>query len=77
MANRQWGYTGQIEQRTYITLPISATPLEVVANDMNIDGNPLILATANYELGKFMIGGRRISGDIDKYVWAYWVAICK
>lgn len=42
----QWGYTGQIEQRTYITLPISATPLEVVANDMNIDGNPLILATA-------------------------------
>lgn len=70
----QWGSVENISAKSYITLPISATPFAVVANDTNMLHDPLILTTDVYELGKFMMDGRRI----DRYdnIWAHWIAIC-
>lgn len=70
----QWGLMNDISPNSYITLPISSTPLAVLANDINMKHEPLILATYYYENGKFMIDGRRIA-NIDN-IWGHWIAIC-
>lgn len=72
-AIEQWGSVENIPTKSYITLPISATPFAVVANDTNMEHDPLILTTDVYELGKFMIDGRRI--DRNDSIWAHWIAI--
>jgi hypothetical protein len=71
---KHWGLMNDISPNSYITLPISSTPLAVLANDINMKHEPLILATYYYENGKFMIDGRRIA-NIDN-IWGHWIAIC-
>ena len=61
--------------RSYVTLPISAMPLAVVAVDIDMSSNPLILSTDAYQLGKFILDGRRDNVNTD-YIWAHWIAIC-
>ena len=73
-ASEQWGFVNDISQNSYVTLPISATPLAVLANDINMDHEPLILATFYYENGKFMIDGRRVTNTNN--IWGHWIAIC-
>lgn len=66
--------------RSYVILPISALPLAVVANDMNAEESILILTTSNYQNGKFMIDGVRVSTNSQVQVttlWGQWIAICK
>lgn len=63
-----------ISQNSYVTLPISSTPLAVLANDINMKHEPLILATYYYENGKFMIDGRRVANNDN--IWGHWIAIC-
>ena len=70
---RQWGLVENIPAGSYITLPISGTPFAVVANDTNMLHDPLILTTDAYELGKFMIDGRRINRNDN--IWAHWIAV--
>lgn len=73
--SRQWGITLGVRARSYVQLPISATPLVVVATDINLTSNPLALSTGVYQLGSFMLDGRRLSAD-DGQLWARWIAIC-
>ena len=72
----QWGFIDKAPVNSYITLPISATPFAVVANDIASNQDPIVLSTYNYQNGKFMINGRRIT-VVDSVLWAYWIAICK
>lgn len=75
-ASKQWGYSDNITAKSYITLPVTETPIAVVANDIDTAHNPLILSTANYESGKFMLDGQRADGTLGP-LWAHWIAICK
>nr|DAI71014.1 MAG TPA: hypothetical protein [Caudoviricetes sp.] len=50
-------------------------PLAVVAVDIDMSSNPLILSTDAYQLGKFILDGRRDNVNTD-YIWAHWIAIC-
>ena len=61
--------------RSYVTLPISAMPLEVVAVDIDMASNPLVLSTNEYQLGKFLLDGKRIDMSTGP-LWAHWIAIC-
>ena len=74
--HEQWGITTEVHARSYVQLPISATPLVVVATDMNMASNPLALSTGGYQLGSFMLDGRRLSADTG-WLWARWSAICR
>ena len=76
LVSRQWGITTEVHARSYVQLPISATPLVVVATDMNMASNPLALSTGGYQLGSFMLDGRRLSADTG-WLWARWSAICR
>lgn len=71
---KQWGLMDNIPFHSYVTLPISSTPVAVLANDVNMQQDPLILATYYYENGKFMIDGRRIENIGN--IWGHWIAIC-
>lgn len=76
----QWGTVNDVPVRSYVILPISALPLAVVANDMNAEETVLILTTSNYQNGKFMIDGVRVSANSQVQVsnlWGQWIAICK
>lgn len=76
----QWGTVSNVPVRSYVILPISALPLAVVANDMNAEEYVLILSTSNYQNGKFMIDGVRVSTNSQVQVtniWGQWIAICK
>lgn len=73
-ANRQWGKVQNATAPSDITLPLSANPFVVVANDMNMNQDPLILATDGYGLGKFKIDGRRVNRT--DTLWGRWIAIC-
>lgn len=76
----QWGTVSDVPVRSYVILPISALPLAVVANDMNAEEYVLILSTSNYQNGKFMIDGVRVSTNSQVQVtniWGQWIAICK
>lgn len=80
LQSRQWGTVSDVPVKSYVILPISASPFAVVANDMNADESPLILTTSNYQNGKFMLDGVRITDDRQIQVsnlWAQWIAICK
>lgn len=74
LASKQWGVINDISPNSYVVLPISSTPLAVLANDINMNHEPLILATDYYQNGKFMIDGRRISNIGN--IWGHWIAIC-
>lgn len=71
---RQWGLLSSVSPNSYVTLPVSSTPVAVIANDINMKHDPLILATYYYENGQFMIDGRRINNTDD--IWGHWIAIC-
>lgn len=76
----QWGTVSDVPVRSYVILPISALPLAVVANDMNTEETVLILTTSNYQNGKFMFDGVRVSANSQVQVtnlWGHWIAICK
>ena len=76
----QRGTVNDVPVRSYVILPISALPLAVVANDMNAEETVLILTTSNYQNGKFMIDGVRVSANYQVQVtnlWGQWIAICK
>lgn len=62
--------------RSYVPLPISAMPLAVVAIDINMASNPLVLSTYEYQLGKFMLDGNRID-ETTGPLWGHWIAICQ
>lgn len=51
---RQWGLLSSVSPNSYVTLPVSSTPVAVIANDINMKHDPLILATYYYENGQFM-----------------------
>lgn len=70
----QWGKVQNTTAPSDIILPLSAKPFVVVANDMNMNQDPLILATDRYELGKFKIDGRRVNRT--DALWGHWIAIC-
>lgn len=74
--SRQWGIVENIHVNSYITLPISATPFAVVANDIASGGDVLVLSTYKYQNGKFAIFGKRTT-SVDTVLWAHWIAICK
>ena len=57
-------------------MPLSVFPTTVVANDITMQGDPLVLSTWNYDKGKFMIDGKRITKGYGN-IWAMWVAICR
>lgn len=78
--SRQWGSVDNAPVNSYVTLPISATPLAVVANDIDPNKSPLILTTSNYQNGRFMIDGLRVrTGNITEItnIWGKWIAICE
>lgn len=70
----QWGTFQNTTALSDIILPLSAKPFVVVANDMNMKQDQLILATDRYELGKFKIDGRRVNRT--DALWGHWIAIC-
>lgn len=75
MANKQWGIFGFVDSGTFVTMPLSANPLQVVIVDMNSDGNALCMSTLAYAKGKFKVTGER--NDLTKtQLWGHWIAIC-
>lgn len=57
-------------------MPLSATPLQVVVNDMADNTNPLCISTLNYSIGKFEVRGARIDSTASQ-LWGHWIAVCK
>ena len=72
----QWGQFLRVDAGGYITLPLSSSPIQVVANDMADHNDPLCLATSYYSEGKFKVSGDRIKAS-DPQLWGHWIAICK
>ena len=71
----QWGNFGSIDSGTFVNMPLSANPLQVVVVDMNNDDNSLCMSTLNYTNGKFEVTGKR--NDLTKtQLWGHWIAIC-
>ncbi len=71
----QWGNFGSIDSGTFVNMPLSANPLQVVVVDMNDDGNALCMSTLDYTNGKFKVTGRR--NDLTTtQLWGHWIAIC-
>lgn len=71
----QWGSFEFIDSGSFVTLPLAATPFQVVVTDMNDVGNSLCLSTLNYATGKFKVTGAR--NNLDKtQLWGHWIAVC-
>lgn len=65
-----------MNRNAYVNMPVAAVPYVVLANDTNIDGNPLVLTTWNYGEGKFTVDGVRRDGTLTQ-LYGHWIAICK
>lgn len=72
----QWGHVDGVVQGESIALPLSATPIAVVATDVDIANNPLVLSTAAYAKSSFCLYGERLSPNSDSRLWCHWIAIC-
>lgn len=72
----QWGNFGFIDSGTFVNMPLSANPLQVVVADMNDDGNALCMSTLDYTNGKFKVTGRRNDLSTTR-LWGHWIAVCK
>ena len=73
--SRQWGSFKSIDSGSFVTMPLAATPFQVVVNDMNDDGNALCMSTLNYATGKFKVTGVR--NNLNKtQLWGHWIAVC-
>lgn len=71
----QWGTFGYVDSGTFVNMPLSANPLQVIVVDMNSDGNALCMSTLDYTNGKFKVTGRR--NDLSTtQLWGHWIAIC-
>ena len=71
----QWGSFKSIDSGSFVTMPLAATPFQVVVNDMNDDGNALCMSTLNYATGKFKVTGVR--NNLNKtQLWGHWIAVC-
>lgn len=73
---QQWGSFGFVDDGGYITMPLLATPLQVVVNDMADNTNPLCLSTLDYVEGKFKVRGARINFTTPQ-LWGHWIAVCE
>lgn len=72
---KQWGTFGFVDSGTFVNMPLSVNPLQVIVVDMNSDGNALCMSTLNYTNGKFKVTGRR--NDLSTtQLWGHWIAIC-
>lgn len=71
----QWGNFGFVDSGTFVNMPLSANPLQVIVVDMNSDNNSLCMSTLDYTNGKFKVTGRR--NDLSTtQLWGHWIAIC-
>ncbi len=71
----QWGIFEFIDSGSFVTMPLAATPFQVVVTDMDGAGNSLCLSTLNYATGKFKVTGAR--NNLDKtQLWGHWIAVC-
>lgn len=70
----QWGSFASVDNGSFVTLPISATPIQVVAVDMASGGSPLCLSTLWYVVGKFKVVGVRIDQSPSP-LWGHWIAV--
>ena len=71
----QWGNFGFVDSGTFVNMPLSANPLQVIVVDMNSDNNALCMSTLDYTNGKFKVTGRR--NDLSTtQLWGHWIAIC-
>lgn len=72
----QWGNFGFIDSGTFVNMPLSANPLQVVVVDMNNkDNNSLCMSTLDYTNGKFKVTGKR--NDLTTtQLWGHWIAVC-
>ena len=69
----QWGSFGFIDSGSFVTMPLAATPFQVVVSDMERDGNSLCMSTLNYATGKFKVTGAR--NDLSKtQLWGHWLS---
>lgn len=57
-------------------MPLLATPLQVVVNDMADNTNPLCLSTLDYVEGEFKVSGARIDSTTTQ-LWGHWIAVCE
>ena len=73
--SRQWGSFVSVDNGSFVSLPISATPIQVVAVDMASGGSPLCLSTSWYVVGKFKVVGVRIDQSPSQ-LWGHWIAVC-
>ena len=73
--SRQWGSFYSVESGSFVTLPISATPIQVVIVDMATDGSPLCISTSGYAVGKFKVFGVRVDHSPSP-LWGHWIAVC-
>lgn len=73
---QQWGSFGSVDDGGYITMPLLATPLQVVVNDMADNTNPLCLSTLDYVEGEFKVRGARIDSTTTQ-LWGHWIAVCE
>lgn len=72
----QWGTFGFVDSGTFVDMPLSANPLQVVVVDMNSNGNALCMSTLDYTNGKFKVTGSR--NDLaTTQLWGHWIAVCK
>ena len=72
----QWGTFGFVDSGTFVNMPLSANPLQVIVVDLNSDGNALCMSTLDYTNGKFKVTGRR--NDLSTtQLWGHWIAVCK
>ena len=71
----QWGFINNVTQNTYISYPIRFTSVfSICGNDVNTDGDPLVLAMYSADNTKFLVTGKRISGGRTN-LWGYWIAL--
>lgn len=74
-AFEQWGSFGPVDNESFIILPISATPIQVVVVDMARNGIPLCMSTSSYAVGKFKVVGVRVDQSLSP-LWGHWIAVC-
>lgn len=75
LVSKHWGSFGSIDSGSFVTMPLAATPFQVVVNDMASSDNSLCMSTLNYATGKFKVTGVR--NDLDKtQLWGHWIAVC-
>lgn len=74
-AFEQWGSFLSVDNASFIILPISATPIQVVVVDMASAANSLCMSTLDYTNGKFKVTGNR--NDLSyTQLWGHWIAVC-